>query len=267
MHSYTSAEITTIISATNYVGVKITAIPLILGPGFTAAIIPHITEALTKKDRPLIRKNILDCLNVVLLIGIPISFCIYLYAGPINYVLFYTDNLAISTYVLSWLALEGFLGTLYPVTSNLLMALQLKRSCIRRLIFATILKGVVLVPLTALFGFAGSVLASVIGDGYFILMTLIELRKKYNIDYTKTLIIVARILVAVFAMWLVSSLLNMLGLSAVTGSRLVAFFEMVINGLVSVSVFVIVAILLRVPQNVFHVELDGLVNKLLRRGA
>lgn len=267
MHSYTSAEITTIISATNYVGVKITAIPLILGPGFTAAIIPHITEALTKRDRPLIRKNILDCLNVVLFIGIPVSFCIYLFAGPINYVLFYTDNLEISTFVLSWLALEGFLGTLYPVTSNLLMALQLKKSCIRRLIIATILKGVVLVPLTAMLGFAGSVLASVVGDGYFILMTLFELKGRYNIDYTKTMIVVARIMVAIFAMWLVSSLLNMLGLSAVSGSRIMAFFAMAINGIVSVAVFLGVSILLRIPQNVFHVELDGLVNKVLRRGA
>ncbi|MBP3870368.1 MAG: oligosaccharide flippase family protein [Faecalicoccus sp.] len=267
MHSYTSAEITTIISATNYVGVKITAIPLILGPGFTAAIIPHITEALTKRDRPLIRKNILDCLNVVLFIGIPVSFCIYLFAGPINYVLFYTDNLEISTFVLSWLALEGFLGTLYPVTSNLLMALQLKKSCIRRLIIATILKGVVLVPLTAMLGFAGSVLASVVGDGYFILMTLFELKGRYNIDYTKTMIVVARIMVAIFAMWLVSSLLNMLGLSAVSGSRIMAFFAMALNGIVSVAVFLGVSILLRIPQNVFHVELDGLVNKVLRRGA
>ena len=128
LHNYESKVITTIISSTTYVGVKITAIPMILAPGFAAAIIPHITEALTKKDYKLIRKNIIDCINIILYIGIPVCFCIFLYAKPINYTLFYNEDLKLASYVLAWLSLEAFLGTLAPVVTNLMMALELRKN-------------------------------------------------------------------------------------------------------------------------------------------
>ena len=45
MH-YNAKDTTTVISASNYVAGKLNAIPMILGPGFATAIIPHISEAL-----------------------------------------------------------------------------------------------------------------------------------------------------------------------------------------------------------------------------
>lgn len=56
LHNYTSDQITTIISATTYVGVKLTAIPMILAPGFTAALIPHISSALAQKNYKLAKR-------------------------------------------------------------------------------------------------------------------------------------------------------------------------------------------------------------------
>ena len=138
-----------IISATTYVGVKMTAIPMVLAPGFTAAIIPHITSALIEEDRPLIRKNVVDCLNVVLYIGLPISFCLFVYANPINYTLFYTDDLATSSMVLSWLTIEAITGTFMPMVTNMMMALRLKQTMLRNLVINVILKGILMVPLTA----------------------------------------------------------------------------------------------------------------------
>ena len=249
------ATISTIISATNYVGVKITAIPMILAPGFTAAIIPHITEALTRKDWAKTRKNVVDCINVVLTIGIPVSFCIFLYAGPINYTLFYTGNLDMSSYVLAWLSIEGFLGTISPVTTNLMMALGLKRTSLRRMMISTIIKGVLMVPLTAIFGFAGSVLTSIVGDGYLILFNLKEVRSVYQIRFHKTLQIVSRLLLVIASMFIVCTLLNWIGLNGVDGSKWIAFIKMAFNGLLTLGAGVAVACFMHLPQAVFHIRI------------
>ena len=82
MH-YNAKDTTTVISASNYVAGKLNAIPMILGPGFATAIIPHISEALSKKNYKLVKKNVLDSINVVLYVAIPVSFCIFAYAGPL----------------------------------------------------------------------------------------------------------------------------------------------------------------------------------------
>ena len=255
LHQYNEQTISTIISATNYVGVKITAIPMILAPGFTAAIIPHITEALTKNDLCKTRKNVIDCINVVLCIGIPVSFCIFLYAGPINYTLFYTENLSMSNYVLAWLSIEGFLGTLGPVTTNLMMALGLKRTSLRRMMISNVMKGCLMVPLTMFFGFAGSVLTSVIADGYLMIFNFKEMKDVYQIQFKKTLQILVRLVLVILAMFVACHLLNWIGLSGQAGSKLVAFACMCLNGALSVLTGLIAAYFLRIPQNVFHIRL------------
>lgn len=255
LHNYSDAQISTIISATNYVGVKITAIPMILSPGFTAAIIPHITEALIVNDTKKVKKNIIDCLNVILFIGVPISFCIFLYAKPIYYTLFYTGDLELSSYVLAWMAFEGFIGTLTPVCTNLMMSVGLKKSSLRRMMIFTILKGVILIPFTAIFGFAGSVLVSLICDGGLTLTNIREIKEKYNINFLPTVKVLCRLIVCVVIMFIVSSLLSWIGLDGTSGSKIVAFVCMCLNGILSLGVFGISAFVLKLPQSIFHIRL------------
>lgn len=265
LHDYASKTITTIISATTYVGVKITAIPMILAPGFTAAIIPHITEALTKKDYKLIRKDIIDCVNIILYIGIPVCFCIFLYSKPINYTLFYNEDLNMAAYVLAWLSLEAFLGTLAPVVTNMMMALELRKNYLKRLVFSTVMKGITIIPLIALFGFAGSVISSVIWDGYLIVFNLREIKKVYKVKFKKAFWVLSRVLICVVMMGLVSMFLNWIGIGGVDCGRITSFIYMCINGLVSVATFVGLSIVLHLPNVVFHVDVKELINKLLRK--
>lgn len=266
LHNYESKVITTIISSTTYVGVKITAIPMILAPGFAAAIIPHITEALTKKDYKLIRKNIIDCINIILYIGIPVCFCIFLYAKPINYTLFYNEDLKLASYVLAWLSLEAFLGTLAPVVTNLMMALELRKNYFKRLIISTIIKGILIVPMIYIFGFAGSVLSSVIGDGYLILSNLQEVKKVFKVKFRKVTWVLIRVLISIVFMGLTSFVLNKIGIGGTESGKMISFVWMCINGLISVLVFAGVSIFLNVPKVVFHMDVVKFVKTKLRRG-
>lgn len=254
MH-YNAEDTTTVISASNYVAGKLNAIPMILGPGFATAIIPHISEALSKKNYKLVKKNVLDSINVVLYVAIPVSFCIFAYAGPLNYTLYYSENLELCTFVVQWMALEGFLSTLAPLVTNLMVSLELRKNVLKNLAIGVLIKGVLLIPFVWIMGIAGAVISSFIGTGYIINKNLKEIQDVYHISYRKTSIIVVRILIGLFTLWITSILLSKVGLYGVEGSKLSCLFKMCLNGLLSVIVYVVVTLYLKVPQSIFHFQL------------
>ena len=254
MH-YNAKDTTTVISASNYVAGKLNAIPMILGPGFATAIIPHISEALSKKNYKLVKKNVLDSINVVLYVAIPVSFCIFAYAGPLNYTLYYSENLELCTFVVQWMALEGFLSTFAPLVTNLMVPLELRKNVLKNLAIGVCIKGVLLIPFVWIMGIAGAVISSLLGTGYILYKNLKEIHDVYHISYRKTMIISVRILVGLLALWITSILLSKLGLYGVEGSKLVCLFKMCLNGLLSVIVYVVVTLYLKVPQSIFHFQL------------
>ena len=254
MH-YNAKDTTTVISASNYVAGKLNAIPMILGPGFATAIIPHISEALSKKNYKLVKKNVLDSINVVLYVALPVSFCNFAYAGPLNYTLYYSENLELCTFVVQWMALEGFLSTLAPLVTNLMVSLELRKYVLKNLAIGVLIKGVLLIPFVWIMGIAGAIISSLIGTGYILYKNLKEIHDVYNISYHKTMIIVIRILIGLLALWITSILLSKLGLYGVEGSKLVCLFKMCLNGLLSVIVYVVVTLYLKVPQSIFHFQL------------
>lgn len=254
MH-YSAKDTTTVISASNYVAGKLNAIPMILGPGFATAIIPHISEALSKKNYKLVKKNVLDSINVVLYVAIPVSFCIFAYAGPLNYTLYYSENLELCTFVVQWMALEGFLSTFAPLVTNLMVSLELRKNVLKNLAIGVCIKGVLLIPFVWIMGIAGAVISSLLGTGYILYKNLKEIHDVYHISYRKTMIISVRILVGLLALWITSILLSKLGLYGVDGSKLVCLFKMCLNGLLSVIVYVVVTLYLKVPQSIFHFQL------------
>lgn len=252
---YNAKNTTTVISATNYVAGKLNAIPMILGPGFATAIIPHISEALSKKNMKLVQKNVIDCINVVLYVAVPISFCIFAYAGPLNYTLYYSENLDLCTYVVQWMAIEGFLSTIAPLVTNLMVSLELRKHVIKTLMIGVIIKGVSIIPFVWLFGVAGAVLSSLIGTGYILLTNLKVIKDTYSISFKKTYSICIRIFMGIFALWICSILLSKLGLYGVSGSKIVCLFKMCLNGLISMIVYVGVTFALKVPQSIFHFKI------------
>ncbi|MBQ0064304.1 MAG: oligosaccharide flippase family protein [Firmicutes bacterium] len=266
MHGYSVADQSTIISAATYVGTKLTAIPMILGPGFANALVPHITSALTAQNYKLVRKNVCDSLNAVLYIACPVCFCLFLYAEPLFYTLFHTDNLVISTAVTQWWAIEGLLGTITPLVTNLMVILGLKKNTIKRLIISTIIKGTLLVPMTWAFGFPGAVYASIIGGGYLILANLREISIEYKVSYKRTYRMLIHTGIGIAALTISYFVLSYIGLGGIAGSRMISFVKMCANGMISVIMFALVTIMLGVPQRIFHVDISGLAGKILRRG-
>jgi O-antigen/teichoic acid export membrane protein len=260
LHKYTATQIDTITSTINFAGTKLTAIPMILAPGFSAALIPHMSEALEVKNYKLVRKNIMECLNIIVFIGLPVSFCIFAYATPICATLFYTDDLSMAASVTRWIAIEGFLGALAPVITNMMMALRLRKSVIRKLIIYTLIKGLSFVPLVMGFGFAGAVLSSLFGAIYLISSCLLEMKREYAISLKRMAQNAIGTIFCTLCLGIVCFALSHMGLG-VYSSKMVTFLAMAANGLISVLVFAGVSLLLNIPQALFHFNLDDLVQK------
>ena len=191
---------------------------------------------------------------VVLYVAIPVSFCIFAYAGPLNYTLYYSENLELCTFVVQWMALEGFLSTFAPLVTNLMVSLELRKNVLKNLAIGVCIKGVLLIPFVWIMGIAGAVISSLLGTGYILYKNLKEIHDVYHISYRKTMIISVRILVGLLALWITSILLSKVGLYGVDGSKLVCLFKMCLNGLLSVIVYVVVTLYLKVPQSIFHFQ-------------
>lgn len=254
MSGASTANVDVILSAVNYVGSKLTAIPMIVSPGFTAAIIPHISSALAIHDYHTIRKSVTEILSIVLYIAAPISFCIFLYAKPVYYVMFYTNNLELSSNVVRWISLEGFIGSVLPILTNLMLVLQLRRKGLQSLILYSIVKIILIVPAVMMLGFPGVVICTAVAAVFFFWNNVSEIRKKYHVNFSalprQALVIAAGLLV----MLGVCTLFNHLGFEGASGSKLVCLFKMCVNGLFTVAAFGAFTWLLGLPQAVFGLK-------------
>lgn len=252
---YHDAALTTsIISASSYVGVKILAIPLVIAPGFTAAIAPHITSAITTGNQSLVKKNVMDCLSSVLYLGIPISLCLFFYAAPLNHTLFYVDNLSVYAMVLRWLTIEALTGVCLPVVTNLLISLGLKRYVMRLLVMNTVLKGLLMWPLGAFFGFGGTVIASFIADGLFLAIGIGVIFSRYQIPLRWLFVRLGLIFGSSLVMGLCALVLSRLGLSGLHPSRWFSLIQLMINGLLSLGIYLVLTWKLKLPQAIFSIR-------------
>ncbi len=252
---YSLEQIDTITTAFNFSGTKILAIPMILAPGFISAIIPHISSALTEKNLKLVRKNIIDCLDIILYLSLPICFCIFLYAAPIIYTLFNPNDIELSANVLAWLSIEALFSTIMPVIVNIMMTLKLRKSVLRKLFVSTAIKGISMVPLMNILGFKGAIIASLLNSLYLVCSCLLDMHKKFKISFKATLHKTLLIVIAILGLWATSYLLTKLGIGGIDGSRITCLIKMAINGIISIAVYVILTLAFQIPQCLFHFEL------------
>lgn len=256
LSSMSSAQVSTVTSAVNYVGIKLTAIPMILAPGFTAAIIPHITAAIEEHDMKKVRKDILSCINIVLFISLFISFALIFYAQPIYYSLFYTDDLPLAADTLRWVLIDGLFGAITPIVTSMMMACGMRRKLLSHLAVSVAVRAVIMVPFTMWWGMAGNVIAGIIQYSYIIFYSLSQMSAAYGVHFKKTISILVRTAIGLVLMFLCTWLLSALGLGSVEHSKWFCLAGALLSGIVSALVFAAAVLYLKVPQELFHFRLN-----------
>ena len=262
MHGDSSEMIISITGAINYGVLKLIAIPQILAPGFSAAIIPHLSEALAKNDRPRVRKSVSECVEIVLYIGLPVSFCLFAYAKPLYYTMFTTQSLEISAQVLRWYSIEAFLSTIAPIFTSLMMAVGLRYRALKYVGLHFIIKMVLTMPLLIWIGYPGTIISDIIAYGTMILFDAYELKKQVNVRWKYTIRRFFCMLFSVAGLFVVAEFFNLLGFGNCESGRIMTMIQLIISGGCAMLVYVVISYFFQLPQIIFHIDLG----KILKRG-
>lgn len=197
---YANDEIEVILSAMNYAGTKLVAIPLILAPGFTASIIPHITEAITRKDSKAVKDNIEKTVSIVSLLVIPICIFIIIFAKPIYSLLFYTEDIGLSSYIVQLLVCEALFSTLSPVMTNMMMVCNERKRAIKTNIISAIYRVIGTWGMMYFMGIEGYVLISITSHIFLIGYYLMTLKKLYKVEVKRIFTTIAYSLITAMLM-------------------------------------------------------------------
>lgn len=238
-----------------YKATKIIAIPMILAPGFSAAIIPYITAAKEENNIKLIKRNIIDCVNSVIYIALPLCLALALFAKPIMQVLFGSnETLAIDAFVLRWYSLEALCATIAPIFASIGMALGKRKQIVIITFLFALIKLIINYPLICFFGIGGMVISSAIAYAIFAYLILRVIRKDYKISWLPTIKRVIFMLTGLLGLYMVYLLANMLNIFNWTSNRFLLLIILGVVGILSMVAYFVVTALLKVPQRIFKIS-------------
>lgn len=267
-HGNTGQEIVLITGCINYGVLKLMSIPMILAPGFSSAIIPHITSALAKQDYKQIRKNIRDCFDIVLYIGVPISFCLFIYAKPLYDILFPPANpgdLEVCAEILKWFSIEALFSTINPVITALMMAVGQRKLCIRFQVIMVSIKFILSYPMLYFFGYSGVVISSMISMGFYLIMGMYSLAHQYHVNWKYTLHKFFIIVLGCTVMFLLAWLCELIGLKGYGQGRMIGIVQLGVSGIIALGGYIVLTGIFQLPQTLFHIDLNR-INKKVKRG-
>ncbi|MEG0423452.1 MAG: oligosaccharide flippase family protein [Erysipelotrichaceae bacterium] len=260
-HGNSAKEVLQIVSVVFTPVQKIMSIPMVLAPGFSIAIIPYITSALAKKDFKSVRKNITECIDSVLFIGIPISFCLFIFAKPIMAFIAGEANLDLNQEILSWFAIEAFISTISPVLSSLMMVCRMQKINIRNLIIYVILKVITTYPFLVAFGYSGMVLSTMLSLGVCICLDIYALSKVYLINWRVTFHRIIFMILSLSGIVIIGYGSNLIGLKGYGQGMLINTIQLGISGGLAVCAYLAIAYAFHLPQAIFHVDLKNFLKR------
>lgn len=244
---------------------KIIAIPMILAPGFSAAIIPYITTAMENKNVKLVKKYILDCIDSVIYIATPVCFALFVFAQPIMYCLFGGSNLELDTFVLKWYALEALCATICPIFSSIVTAIGFRK----KIVINTAIFAIIKLAINRLFiswmGVPGMVLSSFVAYLVFTILNVYIIQKYYHVNWKYTFRKIIFIFIGIVGFYLVSLLFNAIGWVDYTGSRIISLVILGIMGITCCLVYFAITAFCNIPQSIFHFNLKDVFNKIVLR--
>jgi O-antigen/teichoic acid export membrane protein len=259
-------EIKTLYTLLNLDAKKLTSVPLVLAPGFSAAIIPFITISYENKDWQQMNKNILSALESVLFIGVPLCFILFGLSTEIYYVMYGAGDGIIPNYilggeVLKWVTLAGFFGMITPVVGSLMMATRLRKISMFTLLLGCILKGILIFPFIYYFGYSGTVTSTVVVATMIISLNFYFLKKEYGVKFFSTFRKFIGMIIASSMMLIIFLLIQKLGFIVVESNRFIALLKLGVFGIIGMIIYLIVTFWLRIPQSIFGIKLEKIFKR------
>ncbi len=232
---------------------KIAAIPQVLTLGFSAGLVPYLTESLEKQDFINLKKQLTEIFDTVFYFLIPVVFGFILFAKAIYFIMYGNANLELGAEVFAFSNIQTITDTVAPILSSILITLRQRKNAIIILALSFVLKFVSFFPLVAISGYKGMIFSSVLCSLLVIIMSFILLRRNYAFSLktsAKRLLMIA--LASALAL-LPSALINSLW-PLNYESRFICLFFLALHAIVSAGLYLLISYIFYLPQSIFHLK-------------
>lgn len=237
---------------------KLLAIPQVLTLGFSSGLVPYLTESYEKQDLKELSKQISQILKTVVFLLIPCLFVFYFFADDIFFIMYGRNNLELGTELFKASTILGLTDTIAPITSSIMITLRLKKEAIRTLIISFAIKLISFFPLVNRFLTKGVIYSTFLCSIVVIIIYLIILRVKFNIEFKGVLIDTAEIIVSSFVVtWVGYNLRTLVPIGL--ASRIVNLGILAGFGLLMAITYLFVTSLLKLPQDILNLEKVSLI--------
>lgn len=267
-HKYSAHEVTVIASVITYSLVKLSSIPMVLGPGFSSAIIPHISSAMAENNTKTVKKNICECIDLVLYIAIPVAFCLFVFAEPLIVTLYPTKvaaDIPLAADIVRWFSFVALLNTILPVINSILIATNMRRTSVRNIFIQTIIKFSLSFLSLKYFGYPGLAVSSMIALGTNVVLSIYEMTKVLHINWKYTFHKLIVIAAGCFVIWGVAQIMFMLGFdSKYEAGRMMALIQLLVAGGISALAYFIFTYIFQLPQVLLKLDFNKILAKIKR---
>ena len=230
--------------------VKINSIPQTLALGFSAGMVPYMTISLEKRKFKTLRKNIIEILETVLYIVIPLSCCLIVLAKPIYSLMYGNDNIDLGTSILAYSSVFSLLGTISPICSSIILNLRMRKKVIMYLAITFMTKLITFFPLVYLLDYKGVILSSIISTVVSITLCLVTIKKQYKVNFTPLLLRIVIMIIGVISMNGMFSLLDIF-ITINIENKLILFSQLALYGVLGFIAYYMTTYLFRIPQKIY----------------
>lgn len=240
---------------------KLTSIPQVVAPGFITAIIPYVTTAFENKDLKQMQKHVLDSVETVFYITLPLAYFLFGISTEIYYVMYGADSLAMGGEVLRYNSITGILFNLAAISNALMMALRLRKQNLLISFGGVLLKFALFVPMIVWFGYKGSIYSNAINQLVLFLINMYLIKLNYKVHYKRTVRRVIFMFFGLMAMQVSFFVLNAIGLHVVDQGRFIALIELGVYGVVGVLAYLFTTSYFRLPQKILNLDIMKLIKR------
>lgn len=232
---------------------KLSSIPQVLTLGFSAGLVPYLSESLEKQDIKTLNKQIIQLIETVCFILIPAVLVFAVFARDIYYIMYGNSNLDVGTRLFRFYSLVTFTDTIAPIFSSIMITLRLKKEATITLLISVGIKLITFFIFVNLMGSNGMTLSTAISSMIVIIAYMVILKKKFNTKFTLTLKKILFITISSIIMIVVGSLIHSLFGFAYT-SRIIDILIMCICGALMLAVYYFITVYLGLPQQIFGIQ-------------
>lgn len=246
-------------------GSKLNMIVLSITMGLTISLIPNVVSSATLKKYDEVSQKINQALKIILFVALPMTLGLWFLSDSVWTIFYGYDELSASVFKVY--ILQAIIMSFYYILIDANQALSNTKVALGTLIVTFILKLIFNTPVMLLFNYLnlpayiGAIVTTIIAQILAIIFLLLNLKKKYKVNYKDTFITGIKIIVLNLIMVISLSIVRLI-IGEFSHTRLYSLLEIVIYGLIGIFVYGFVAYKEHLFEDVFGKEL---LNKLKKK--